>query len=139
VRRRAPLLASLAAALLLAAPRSVAGGEGPLEVAATSWLQLLDQGRFDEAWREAADLLRSGGSAQDWIEATRRLREKYGAAESRELLAKDYHQQFDGAPDGIYFTLRYRTHFSSGDQIELVTLTPDVSQRYRVGAYGIKR
>ena len=29
--------------------------EGPLEIAAYGWLELLDAGRFDDAWREGAD------------------------------------------------------------------------------------
>ena len=140
MKRRARLaLAWVGIAALVAAPALARASEGPLERTAGAWLELLDTGRFDDAWRGGAALLRREGEAQ-WTEETRRLREEYGPVESRTAVVKDYHQQLEGAPDGVYFTLRFRTLLASGGEIvEVVTLTPEADQQYRVAVYGIKR
>ena len=135
--RLARVAAALALALLVAAPAGAT--DGPLERASGSWLGLLDAGRFDDAWNEAAELLRRSVSRSELEDATRRLRESMGAVTSREAVTKDYHQDLNGVA-GIFFTLRFRTRLADGRQVvEVVTLTPDASQQYRVAAYGLKR
>jgi len=140
VRPRIAITFALALVLGAASRSALAANEvAPPEVAAQSWLALVDQSRFADAWKAGADLLRKDTTEAEWTEGMQRLREKYGTAESRQILSRDYHRQFEGAPDGTYFTMRYRTHFSSaGDQLELVTLTA-APGGYRVIAYGIKR
>jgi len=130
------------AALLLAMATGIARAEPApaFDVAVTSWLELLDQGRYDEAWREGSDLLRQGVTQFQWTEETRGLREKYGHPLSHEIVVRDYQLQFPGGPDGKYFTLRVVTKFDDGKQaLEIVTvaLTPDME--WRVAAYGIKK
>ena len=133
-RRSAALLGL---ALLVAIP--AAANDGPLERAAGSWLALLDAGRFDDAWREAADLLRRSTSQAEWQDATRRLREEMGTVAAREAVTRDYHQDLNGIP-GIFFTLRFRTRLADGREVvEVLTLTPDAGQQYRAAAYGLKR
>jgi hypothetical protein len=68
------------------------------------------------------------------------VREGFGAVASRTRLTRDFHMQLEGAPDGKYFTLRFRTRLAGGRQeIEVVTLSADDDGRYRVVAYGLKR
>ena len=127
--------------VLGAASRSALAADevAPPEVAAQGWLALVDQSRLADAWKAGGDLLRKDTTEPEWTEGMQRLREKYGAAESRQIVSRDYHRQLAGAPDGTYFTMRYRTHFSSaGDQLELVTLTA-APGGYRVIGYGIKQ
>ncbi len=98
--------------------------EGPLEIAAYGWLELLDAGRFDDAWREgdrrccAAASRRPSGPT-----ATRKVRDGFGAVASRSVANKDYHRQIEGGPDGNYFTLRIVTSLADGREVvEVVTL-----------------
>ena len=137
--RLAPLAIAVGVASLVAAPEIAHAGEGPLERVAGAWLELLDAGRFDDAWQAGAALLRRVPESQ-WTEETRRLREGYGPVVSRAAVVKDYHQQLEGAPDGTYFTLRFRSRLTDGREIvEVVTLTAEADQQYRVALYGIKR
>ena len=133
---------AIAAALLasFASVRAAAEFQGPLETAAYEWLALLDAGRFDDAWRAGDALLRDGVTQAQWTEATRTVRDGFGAVASRRVANKDYHRQIEGGPDGDYFTLRVVTQFSSGREVvEVVTLTAGADQAYRPAAYGIKR
>ena len=135
--RLARVAAVLGLAVLITSPARAS--DGPLERAAGSWLALLDAGRFDDAWNQGAELLRSSESRSEWEDATRRLRESMGAVASREAVTKDYHQDLNGVP-GIFFTLRFRTRLEDGREVvEVVTLTPDASQQYRAVAYGLKQ
>jgi hypothetical protein len=120
---------------------SAQAAEGPLESAATRWLLLLDQGRFDDAWREGTPLLHQGNTQSEWTEATRHVRERFGTVQSRKLLFKDYQMHIDGLPDADYFTLRYQTSFTDGRPavVELVTLMLAPDGQYRPVAYGLKR
>lgn len=130
-----------AALLLLAsfAPASAFASEGPLEIAAMTGLALVDEGRYEDAWREAAPLLHDGTSLAQWSETTRRLREPLGRVVSREVLEKAYHTTLEGGPDGTYFTLRIRARLSGGgERIELVTLSAGSDPQYRVAVYGLK-
>jgi len=137
VSRLARVAAALALALLVAAPAGAT--DGPLERAAGSWLELLDAGRFDDAWNEGAEMLRQNASRSRWEEATRSLRETMGAVTTREAVTKDYTLELNGV-HGTFFTLRFRTRLADGREVvELVTLTPGADQQYRVAAYGLKR
>jgi hypothetical protein len=114
--------------------------EGPLEIAAYGWLELLDAGRFDDAWREGADLLRSGVTQAEWTAATRNVRDGFGAVASRSVTNKDYHREIEGGPAGNYFTLRIVTRLADGREVvEVVTLLAGADQKYRTAAYGTKR
>jgi Protein of unknown function (DUF4019) len=137
--RRTGCAFALAIAVALALPR-VAAADGPLEIAATTWLELLDEGRFADAWRESAPQLRDGTTAQAWTEATHKVRVDFGAVKSRNFVGKDYHRQLEGEPDGNYFTLRSQTTLADGTtRLEIVTLTAGADGQYRAAAYGIKR
>jgi hypothetical protein len=133
-------VAVLAASAATSRPSAAADFEGPLEIAAYGWLELLDAGRFDDAWREGADLLRSGVTQAEWTAATRNVRDGLGAVASRRVTSKDYHREIEGGPPGNYFTLRITTGFPDGREVvEIVTLAAGADQTYRTAAYGTKR
>jgi len=135
--RRELVLIALA---LVAGSQVSAAFNGPLESAGYAWLELLDQGRFDDAFREGDELLRSGVTQSEWTEATRSVRDGFGAVSSRDVISKDYHRQIDGGPAGNYFTLRIRTRMADGrEMVEIVTLMAGPDQKYRPVAYGTKR
>jgi len=126
--------------ILAAGAHTAAAFNGPLEAAAYTWLEFLDQGRFDDAFREGDTLLRSGVTQSEWTEATRKVRDGFGAVASRAAISKDYHRQIDGGPPGNYFTLRIHTRMTDGREVvEILTLTAGTDQKYRTVAYGTKR
>ena len=125
---------------LVAGSRAAAAFDGPLESAGYAWLEALDQGRFDDAFRDGDALLRSGITQSQWTEATRKVREGFVAVASRDVISKDYHRQIDGGPPGNYFTLRIHTRMADGREVvEVVTLMAGTDQKYRTVAYGTKR
>jgi hypothetical protein len=141
--RAAPVaivIAVLSALAVATRPATAAEFAGPLETAVYGWLELLDAGRFDDAWQNADPLLREGVSQAEWTTATRKVRDGFGAIASRHVASKDYHRQIEGGPDGNYFTLRIDTSFGDGRRVvEVVTLTAGSGGTYRTVAYGIKR
>ena len=139
--RVALVVASQLLVSLAPGPAFGQGAAGPLEAASIRWLQLLDQGRFDDAWNEGASLLHQDITKNQWTDGTRHVRDRFGAVQGRELLAKDYHRQIQDGPDGDYFTLRYQTSFTDGRPpvVELITLVLAPDEQYRPVAYGIKR
>lgn len=140
---RARCIAIAVAVLVASAATSrpaAADFAGPLEIAAYGWIELLDAGRFDDAWREGAELLRSGVTQSQWSDAMRKVRDGFGAIASRRVASKDYHRQIEGGPDANYFTLRIVTSLADGREVvEIVTLTAGADQKYRTAAYGTKR
>ena len=130
----------LVALALVADSRTAAAFNGPLESGGYAWLELLDQGRFDDAFREGGELLRSGVTQAEWTAATRKVRDGFGAVASRDVISKDYHRQIDGGPPGDSFTLRIHTRMADGREVvEVVTLMAGTDQKYRTVAYGTKR
>lgn len=137
--RRVACVLSLAIALSLGSAARAAE-PGPLEIAAFTWLELLDAGRFEDAWRESDPLLRQGIDRASWIAATKGLRDALGPVASREGVDRSYHTALEGAPAGHFFTLRIRTRLAGGgERIEIVTLVGGAEPSYRVAAYGLKR
>lgn len=140
MRRRRVVIALAALASLAATAQRAAAFDGPLEKAAYGWLELLDAGRLDDAWRESAPLLRSSLTQAEWSQATRSVRDDFGAVASRRVANKDYHREIEGGPAADYFTLRVVTKFGDGREVvEVVTLTAGADRQYRAAAYGVKR
>lgn len=140
MRRRHIAIALVAFVAFAATAHRAAAFDGPLEKAAYGWLELLDAGRFDDAWSESAPLLRSGVTQAEWNAATRNVRDGFGAVASRSVANKDYHREIEGGPAADYFTLRVVTKFGDGREVvEVVTLTAGADQQYRTAAYGIKQ
>jgi hypothetical protein len=107
--------------------------------AAEEWLELVDQGKYEESWTEAAALFKSAVTAEQWENAISAARRPFGSLISREVRSSVYTTSLPGAPDGEYFVIQYNTSFSNKERaVETVTPMMDEDGTWRVSGYFVK-
>ncbi|MGD0986673.1 MAG: DUF4019 domain-containing protein [Candidatus Sulfotelmatobacter sp.] len=106
---------------------------------AESWLALVDAGKSDESWQEAAQLFKTAVTKEDWRKALHGSREPLGKLLSRKLKGATYKTSLPGAPDGEYVVIQYDSSFEH-KQAAVETVTPmlDKDGKWRVSGYHIK-
>lgn len=99
--------------------------------AARQWLVLVDQGRWEESYRETGAAFRKLNTAQAWAAASERVRAPLGAMLSRTLLSQE---NLPAPPDG-YEVVKFRTRFAAkAEAVETVTLERENGRWRVVGA-----
>jgi DNA-binding CsgD family transcriptional regulator len=97
---------------IVPAAASPAAADAPAAAGARQWLALVDAGRWDEAWRTAGALFRSGVSAAQFASKVEPLRRQLGPVSSRMLQTADKAESPRGAPPGEYEILEFATAFA---------------------------
>ena len=106
---------------------------------AESWLELVDRGEFDKSWQEAAAYFQQAVGRERWQQTLVAVRRPLGEVGSRELLEATFKSSLDGAPDGSYVVIRFKTSFSNKvDALETITPMLDPDGQWRVSGYFIK-
>ncbi len=105
---------------------------------AIEWLNLVDEGRYDQSWDESASLFKTEVSKDQWQGLLKTNRSPLGKVLTRKLKLKHYTKSMPGAPEGDYVVLQYETAFEKKPSI-LETLTPmlDKDGKWRVMNYYI--
>ncbi len=80
---------------------------------AEAWIQLLDQGRFDEAYQQLGPTARRQISQAQWRQELKATREKSGKLDSRIFQYPNFTTTLRGAPAGNYVVLNYLCTFAS--------------------------
>ena len=115
---------------------------GPLsraEMAATSWLAVIDAKDYPLSWRTAANLLQSSVTQPQWESALQTSRLPLGGVKSRTLKAANYSRTVPFAPDGEYVLIEYETRFEFKPlAIEILTTMKDRDNTWKVAGYFIK-
>ncbi len=107
--------------------------------AAESWLLLVDNGRFEQSWDNAAKYFQQAITKEQWMRSVAAIRVPLGANVSRELVSAEYYNTLPGAPDGEYVMIKFKTSFEHKKQAsETITpvLEPDGS--WRASGYYIR-
>ena len=78
---------------------------------ASTWLALVDAGRYAESWTAAARLFRDQVTSEQWEKAVRSAREPLGRHQSRSLRSAEFTRTLPGAPDGEYVVLLFDLRF----------------------------
>lgn len=105
----------------VSAPAAAASQEtrSPEAVSARAWLELVDQGKWNESYEATGSSFRKLNSVQDWTSASQKARVPFGAAMTRNFLAQDH----VAAPPHGYERVKFRTRFANGvEAVESVTL-----------------
>ena len=131
------------AATIVASPALVvAASEKTEEVAgqrADAWLALVDQGKYDQSWEEAARLFKGAVTKEKWREAASAVRAPLGKLVSRKLKSRQYSKTLPGAPDGEYVVIQYDSSFENKKEaVETVTPMLDPDGVWRVSGYYIR-
>ena len=127
----------LLALLVGAAP--VQDAEDAAQQSAEAWLDLVDEGRYDESWEEAASLVKTAVTKDDWGRGIASARRPLGKLVSRIVKSRTYAETLPGAPDGRYVVIQYETTFENKKSaVETITPMMDSDGRWRVSGYYIK-
>jgi hypothetical protein len=138
------VLRLVAVVLMLSAP--VAGAADPAadavaaaERAATTWLALVDAGRYAESWEAASSVFRKGVTKADWEKAARAAREPLGALKSRTTKSATFTRTLPGAPDGEYVVIQTDARFEhKAAAVETVTPMREKDGAWRVSGYYVR-
>ena len=115
------------------------GKEQAAVAAAKKWLTIVDQGKYESSWKEAAQYFKSAVTQDQWKQALQAVRKPLGVLTSRKVMSKTYMTSVPGAPDGEYVVIQFGTAFENKKSaIETVTPMLDKDGSWRVSGYYIK-
>ncbi len=107
--------------------------------AADEWLALVDEGKYAESWKAAAEYFRNVISRKQWVKSLTGARAPLGKLVSRKIKSKTYTTTLPGAPDGQYVVIQYDTSFANKTKaLETVTPMREKDGTWRVSGYYIR-
>ncbi len=125
---------------LLAVP---VGAESPphdhLSSQADSFLILLDQGRYDDAWHAMSAHFQSLNNQGQWQSRQQTIHAAYGVLSSRQLRRISYRQSYSLSPDGQYVLVQFQSSYTNkADTIETVVLDCHTAPECSIREYIIR-
>ncbi|MBU4211767.1 MAG: DUF4019 domain-containing protein [Kiritimatiellae bacterium] len=106
---------------------------------AEQWLGIVDEGKYGESWKEAAEYFRNAIKQDQWEQAMQAVRKPLGKLVSRKVKSTSYKTSLPGASDGQYVVIEFKTSFENKKSaIETVTPMMDKDGKWRVSGYYIK-
>lgn len=107
--------------------------------AAQKWLALIDDGKYAQSWKEAAEYFRNAVPQDQWKQMLQSVRGPLGKMISRKVSTSEYKTSLAGAPDGEYVVIHFETSYQNKKSaIETVTPILDKDGKWRVAGYYIK-
>jgi hypothetical protein len=104
--------------------------------AAEEWLTMVDDGKYVESWKEAAQYFKNAVKQEQWEQSLQAVRNPLGKLISRKVKGKTYMTSLPGAPDGEYVVIQFETSFENKKSaIETVTPMMDKDAKWRVSGY----
>jgi len=111
----------------------------PAQIAAGSWVRLIDDGQYGDSWDIASSLLKERVEREKWEKNIKAVREPFGKMLSRKLGSTDYRTSMPGLPEGKYVMMRLDSSFANKkDATEIVVVMLDKDGQWRVSEYLIK-
>ena len=90
----------------------------------TAWIQLIDEGKYESAWKQTAPFFMEAISVEDWVSSLNEVRKPLGAVKSRQVKRLFYTTMLPGAPEAEYVVVQFETVFAGRDLPVLETITP---------------
>jgi hypothetical protein len=116
--------------------------EKPVEVAQkaeTSWLELVDAGKYAESWKAAAAAFQAAVTEEKWGSALSSVRTPLGKLVTRTMQSATYTKTLPRVPDGDYVVVLYQTSFEKKQMAqETVIASKEKDGVWRVAGYYIK-
>jgi len=107
--------------------------------AATAWVILLDEGRYEASWDSAAPAFQQAVTQAAWVEAAVRARGPFEPFGKRSLAGAELRATLPNAPPGPYVILRFHTAVAGGRTVTETVVPmrlPDGS--WRVSGYFVR-
>jgi len=86
--------------------------------AASRFLGLIDQGRWNDSYQATVASFRKANSLKVWTDVSEQVRAPLGAVQSRTLISQE---NLPAPPNGLQL-VKFRTRFANGERVETVTL-----------------
>jgi hypothetical protein len=113
--------------------------EDAAQTVAESWLKLVDDGKAEASWDQAAKLFQGAVTKEQWTQALGGARGPLGKLVSRKVKSRTYTEKVPGGPDGKYVVIQYDTVFEKkASAVETVTPMADPDGVWRVSGYYIR-
>lgn len=113
--------------------------EDAAQVAAESWLKLVDGGSYEASWDTAAKLFKGAVTKDQWKQAAAGVRGPLGRTITRKVKSREYMEKVPGAPDGKYVVIQFDTVFENkSSAVETITPMLDPDGAWRVSGYFIR-
>ncbi|HET9792841.1 MAG TPA: DUF4019 domain-containing protein [Thermoanaerobaculia bacterium] len=110
----------------------------PAVTAMTTWLHVIDEGKYGQSWDDASKLFQGAVSRQRWVDAMNGGRKPMGDLGKRTLKSADFRRSLPGAPDGEYFVIQFHASYAAkADAVETVTAVREGSD-WKAAGYFIK-
>ena len=146
VKKRIWVLLSVVGILFVSLPqiaKGITGDNTDKEKAAIAvaekWLIMVDEGKYAESWKEAAEYFKTAVKQEQWEQLLQAGRKPLGKLVSRKVKSANYKTSLPGAPDGEYVVIQFKTSFENKKTgIETVTPMMDKDGKWRVSGYYIK-
>jgi len=107
--------------------------------ASMKWLDLVDNGKYQESYNQSSAYFRSVVLKQDWVQMIEAVREPLGKVISRDFKSSQHTNSLPGAPDGEYVVIQFDTSFANKKTaVETITPMEDDDGQWRVSGYYIK-
>lgn len=107
--------------------------------AAAAWLELADEGDYEDTWTQSSSFFQAAISLEDWTRALNAARGPLQQLVTRELSAAKFYRELPGAPDGEYVVLTFDSVFAKkASAVETVTVMKDDDESWRVSGYFIR-
>lgn len=78
---------------------------------AASFINLLDEGRYPEAWQMMSPIYQVLDQETGWQDRQRMVRDSYGALIKREFHRMDFRDHYRLSPDGQYIVVQFKASF----------------------------
>jgi hypothetical protein len=106
--------------------------------AATSWLELIDAGKYDDAWAASADEIKSAGPKDAFAKMMEQTRAPLGKETGRTVKDQGYAKDPQNAPPGEYVQIHFETSFENAKSAtELVIVKKQPDGVWKVGQYSV--
>lgn len=130
------LLASTARAQ---APDTATAAVSAAQVAARSWLALVDRGQYAASWDSAAVVFKKGITSAAWGDAVRQVRGPLDPFGARKLTSATFATSLPNAPPGQYVVIQFETKAARGKTVvETVTPVHEPDGAWRVSGYYVR-
>jgi len=125
--------------LLLAAQVAMAqAAEDRARFAAEQWIVLVDDGQYNQSWKEADKIFQDLIPADEWQKKASAERAQLGARQSRKLKDIKATNAVKGLPNGQYYQVKYQSSYENKKQaVETIVATLDSDGTWRVVSYTV--
>ena len=102
---------------------------------AADWLELVDNGQYEESWYQTAAYFRNAVPKEKWLETMQALREPLGRNLSRDMKSARYTKMLHGAPDGEYVVIKLESVYENKQSAKEI-ITPMLEEgQWKIAGY----